>query len=90
MQEEFGSFAAYVWGFVDGETIHNEWQTVGEIPAKTRRGRGDEPRSEEAGVRFVGPTICYAHMQATGMVNDHTTDCFRWAELKAMGLKGTG
>lgn len=85
VQEEHGSFAAYVWGFVGGETIHNEWRTVAEIPAKTAEAERLSRDLKRRGFRFVGPTICYAHMQATGMVNDHTVDCFRWAELKSGG-----
>lgn len=85
VQEEFGSFADYVWRFVDGETIHNEWRTMAEIPAKTAEAETLSCDLKKRGFRFVGPTICYAHMQATGMVNDHTVDCFRWAELKRGG-----
>jgi DNA-3-methyladenine glycosylase I len=85
VQEEFGSFADYVWRFVDGETIHNEWRTMAEIPAKTAEAEALSRDLKKRGFRFVGPTICYAHMQATGMVNDHTVDCFRWAELKGGG-----
>jgi DNA-3-methyladenine glycosylase I len=82
VQEEHGSFASYVWGFVDGETIQNMWRTVGEIPAKTPEAEQLSRDLKAQGFRFVGPTICYAHMQATGMVNDHMVDCFRWAELR--------
>jgi DNA-3-methyladenine glycosylase I len=82
VQEEFGSFSAYVWGFVHGETIHNEWRTMAEISARAPEAEEMSRDLKARGFRFVGPTICYAHMQATGMVNDHTVDCFRWAELK--------
>lgn len=85
VQEEYGSFAAYVWQFVAGETIHNRWRTVAEIPAKTAEAEQMSRDLKARGFRFVGPTICYAHMQATGMVNDHTIDCFRWEELQAGG-----
>jgi DNA-3-methyladenine glycosylase I len=85
VQEEFGSFDNYVWGFVGGETIHNEWGTMAEIPAKTAEAEQLSADLKRRGFRFVGSTICYAHMQATGMVNDHTVDCFRWAELKGGG-----
>jgi DNA-3-methyladenine glycosylase I len=85
VQEEFGSFASYVWRFVEGETIHNERRTVGEIPSRTIEAEEMSRDLKKRGFRFVGPTICYAHMQATGMVNDHTVDCFRWAELKGRG-----
>jgi DNA-3-methyladenine glycosylase I len=82
VQEEFGSFAAYVWGLVDGEIIQNEWRTMAEIPAKTPEAERMSADLKKRGFRFVGPTICYAHMQATGMVNDHTVDCFRYPELR--------
>jgi DNA-3-methyladenine glycosylase I len=82
VQEDFGSFDAYVWGFVGGETIHNEWRTMAQIPAKTPEAERMSADLKKRGFRFVGPTICYAHMQATGMVNDHTVDCFRWAQLR--------
>lgn len=82
VREEFGSFDAYVWGFIDGETIHNRWLTDDEIPAKTATAERLSADLKRRGFRFVGPTIMYAHMQATGMVNDHTLDCFRWRELK--------
>lgn len=85
VQEEFGSFAGYVWRFVDGETIHNEWRNVAEIPAKTVEAERLSADLKQRGFRFVGPTIVYAHMQATGMVNDHTVDCFRWGELRGTG-----
>jgi DNA-3-methyladenine glycosylase I len=87
VQQEFGSFSAYVWGFVQGETIHNEWRTTAEIPAKTPEAEQMSRDLKTRGFRFVGPTICYAHMQATGMVNDHTVDCFGWAELKRLPTK---
>jgi DNA-3-methyladenine glycosylase I len=82
VQEESGTFAAYVWGFVAGETIQNEWRSIAEIPAKTPEAERMSADLKKRGFRFVGPTICYAHMQATGMVNDHTVDCFRHQELR--------
>lgn len=82
VQEEFGSFDAYVWPFVGGETIHNEWRGMDEIPSKTAAAERLSADLKKRGFRFVGPTIMYAHMQATGMVNDHTVDCFRWSGLK--------
>jgi DNA-3-methyladenine glycosylase I len=85
VREEFGTFDAYVWGFVDGETIQNKWQTIAEIPAKTAEAERLSADLKRRGFRFVGPTIMYAHMQATGMVNDHTVDCFRWAGLNRGG-----
>jgi DNA-3-methyladenine glycosylase I len=85
VQEEFGSFDAYVWRFVNGETIQNKWLSVGEIPVKTVEAERLSTDLRRRGFRFVGPTIVYAHMQATGMVNDHTVECFRWAELRSEG-----
>jgi DNA-3-methyladenine glycosylase I len=85
VQEEFGSFDTYVWRFVDGETIQNRWETIAEIPAKTAEAERLSKDLVRRGFRFVGPTIVYAHMQATGMVNDHTVECFRWAELNGRG-----
>jgi DNA-3-methyladenine glycosylase I len=82
VQEEFGSFDAYIWGFVGGQPIHNNWTELAQIPASTPESEKLSADLRRRGFRFVGPTICYAHMQATGMVNDHTVDCFRWQELK--------
>ncbi len=82
LQAEVGSFADYLWGFVDGQTIHNHWQGLADIPAQTDISRRMSKDLLRRGFKFVGPTICYAMMQATGMVNDHTVDCFRFAELK--------
>jgi DNA-3-methyladenine glycosylase I len=84
VQEEFGSFDSYVWRFVDGETVQNRWATTGEIPTKTVEAELLSADLKRRGFRFVGPTIVYAHMQATGMVNDHTIECFRWAELRGV------
>jgi DNA-3-methyladenine glycosylase I len=81
VQEELGSFDEYVWRFVDGETIQNSWATVADIPVKTTEAERLSADLKRRGFRFVGPTIMYAHMQATGMVNDHTVDCYRWSEL---------
>jgi DNA-3-methyladenine glycosylase I len=89
VKEEFGSFDAYIWGFTGGGTIHNAWKTTAEIPAKTLEAERMSADLKKRGFRFVGPTICYAHMQATGMVNDHTVDCFRYQELRpGYGLAG--
>lgn len=81
VQEEFGSFDAYQWRFVDGSPIRNAWGTVKEVPASTPVSDALSRDLKKRGFRFVGSTICYAHMQAVGMVNDHTVDCFRWREL---------
>lgn len=85
VQEEFGSFAAYMWRFVDGTPIQNAWQGISEVPASTPVSDTMSRDLKQRGFRFVGSTICYAHMQAVGMVNDHTTDCFRWRELGGTG-----
>jgi DNA-3-methyladenine glycosylase I len=81
IQEEFGSFAAYQWRFVDGHPLQNRWRTIREVPAATPISEALSRDLKKRGFRFVGSTICYAHMQAVGMVNDHTVDCFRWREL---------
>ena len=81
IQQEFGSFDAYMWQFVGGKPIVNSWTFGREIPAETEISRRMSQDLIKRGFRFVGPTICYAHMQAVGMVNDHTTDCFRYQEI---------
>ena len=85
VKEEFGSFDAYVWGFVGGKPIQNSWQTMLELPAKTELSERISKDLKKRGFSFVGPTIIYAFMQAVGMVNDHTTDCFRYQELASTG-----
>jgi len=82
IQEEFGSFDTYVWQFVDGKPLVNAWKTINEIPAKSMQSEIMSKELRKRGFNFVGPTICYAHMQATGMVNDHTVDCFRYLECQ--------
>lgn len=81
VQEEFGSFDAYVWRFVGGRSIRNAWKTLPQIPAKTPESEAMSKDLLGRGFKFVGPTICYAFMQAVGMVNDHLVDCFRYAEI---------
>ena len=81
VQAAFGSFDAYLWRFVDGRPIVNRWRTPAQVPAATPQSRTLSRDLEARGFRFVGPTICYAHMQAIGMVNDHLVGCFRHAEL---------
>ena len=78
VQDEFGSFDAYLWRFVDGRPVINRFRRLADIPAETERSRQLGKDLKKRGFRFVGPTICYAFMQAVGMVNDHTTDCFRY------------
>jgi DNA-3-methyladenine glycosylase I len=81
VQQEFGSFDAYIWSFVDGEPIQNAWRSLDELPAATPLSETISKDLKRRGFTFVGPTIVYAHMQATGMVNDHVVGCFRHAEL---------
>jgi len=82
LQREFGSFDAYIWQFVGGKPIQNAWGTLREIPAKTPTSDAMSKDLLSRGFKFVGSTICYAFMQAVGLVNDHTTDCFRYPQLK--------
>ncbi len=77
VQDEIGSFDAYLWGFVDGEPIVNHWTTLSEIPAETELSKAISKDLKKRGFRFVGPTAMYAFMQSAGMVDDHTVDCFR-------------
>jgi len=81
VQEELGSFDAYQWRFVDGSPIRNAWRSIREVPANTPVSDAMSRDLKRRGFRFVGSTICYAYMQAVGMVNDHTVDCFRWREV---------
>jgi DNA-3-methyladenine glycosylase I len=81
IQQEYGSFDTYMWQFVGGKPIVNAWTSGHEIPAQTEISRQMSKDLLQRGFRFVGPTICYALMQAVGMVNDHTTDCFRYQEI---------
>ena len=78
---ELESLDDYLWGFVDGSPIVNRWRTLSEIPAQTEESRAMSKDLKKRGFRFVGPTVCYAFMQATGLVNDHVVDCFRFAQL---------
>ena len=82
VQNEFGSFAAFVWQFVDGKPKQNTWRSLAEMPANTAESDAMSKALKRRGFKFVGTTICYAHMQATGMVNDHITGCFRCKELR--------
>ena len=79
LQGEWGSFDAYVWGFVGGQPIVNQWKSLREVPAETAESRALSADLKRRGFRFVGPTIIYAYMQAVGMVNDHLVTCFRHA-----------
>jgi DNA-3-methyladenine glycosylase I len=82
LQSQYGSFDAFLWRFVGGQPMQNAWQTLQEIPASTRESDAVSKELKRQGFTFVGTTICYAFMQAVGMVNDHTVECFRWQELQ--------
>lgn len=82
IQEEHGSFSEYIWGFVKGETIQNSWKSLEEVPVTTKESDLLSRDLKSRGFKFVGSTVIYAHMQACGLVNDHTVDCFRYSELK--------
>ena len=86
-QKEFGSFDSYIWRFVGGQTIQNRWVRSIDVPSKTPEAEAMSKDLKKKGLTFVGPTICYAFMQAVGMVNDHTMDCFRYLELGGRSLK---
>ncbi len=78
LQAEFGSFSKYIWGFVDGKTVQNSLKELNAVPATSVESDSLSKDLKKRGMSFVGSTIIYAHMQATGLVNDHTTDCFRY------------
>ncbi len=81
IQEEFGSFDKYIWRFVDGKPIKHKFKSLGEIPATTMESDAASKDLRQRGFKFIGSTICYAFMQAVGMVNDHTTNCFRYNQV---------
>ena len=85
VQRDFGSFDRYVWSFVGGRPNKNSRKALDEIPPQTAESEAMSKELKRRGFRFVGPTICYAFMQATGMVNDHVTSCFRYREVRAAG-----
>lgn len=80
--KEYGSFKSFIWSFVDNKPIKNSWKTISDIPATTKVSDAMSKALKKKGFKFVGSTICYAFMQAVGMVNDHTTDCFRYSQIK--------
>lgn len=82
IMEKRGSFSDFLWQFVDGQPVQNNWRTMEEVPAETAVSQTMSKVLKKQGFSFVGPTICYAFMQAVGMVNDHTIDCFRHAQVK--------
>lgn len=83
VQEEAGSFDAYVWGFVGGSRVVNHWKSLGQVPATTPLSEALSRDLRQRGFRFVGPTICYSYLQSAGLVNDHLTGCFRFPEILA-------
>lgn len=87
VQEEYGSFDSYIWQFTKGKTIQNTWGSMAEVPATTSESDIMSKVLKKRGFKFVGSTICYAFMQAAGMVNDHTADCFRYIECEQLGRK---
>ncbi len=87
IREKHASFADYLWQFVDGQPIQNRWNSIKEVPASTPESDRMSKILKKDGFKFVGSTICYAHMQATGMVNDHTVDCFRHQECRKLAKK---
>jgi len=86
VQAEFGTFDAYIWQFVGGRPKQNAWRSLAELPAKTPESEAMSKDLRKRGFNFVGPTICYAFMQAIGMVNDHVVDCFRYREVSGLRL----
>jgi DNA-3-methyladenine glycosylase I len=82
VQKEFGSFDAFVWKFVQGKTLNNAFTDFSNMPAETEESKTMSKEMKKRGFKFVGPTICYAFMQAVGLVNDHLIDCFRYSEIK--------
>jgi len=87
LQEEFSSFDAYMWRFVDGRPIQNAWKTLRQLPARTAVSDRLSKDLKQRGFKFVGSTICYAHMQAVGMVNDHLVSCFRHREVRRLARR---
>jgi len=84
LQQQYGSFDRYIWQFVKAKTIQNHWQQHSQIPVSTIESEQMSKDLKQKGFKFVGPTICYAYMQAVGMVNDHVIDCFRHKQIKAL------
>ena len=85
IQKEFGSFDAYIWAFVGGNPLQNRWRAMADIPATSSQSDALSKDLKKRGLKFVGSTIMYAHMQAAGLVNDHLTSCFRYRECAALG-----
>jgi DNA-3-methyladenine glycosylase I len=87
---ELDSLSDYLWSFVDGSPIQNRWRTLAELPAETSESKAMSKDLKRRGFRFVGPTVCYAFMQAVGLVNDHVVSCFRYQELSDVRSPGAG
>lgn len=87
VREEFGSFAKYMWQFVDGKPVINKFRHISELPATTKVSDAMSKDLKQRGFKFVGPTICYAHMQAVGMVNDHLVDCYRYRQISKSSVE---
>lgn len=88
LREEFGTFNKYIWRFVDGVPVQNRWKSLKQIPARTALSDAVSKDLKQRGFTFVGSTIVYSHMQATGMVNDHVVDCFRYKQIGALSDGG--
>jgi DNA-3-methyladenine glycosylase I len=88
VHEELGSLDSYLWSFVGDETIRNRWTSLEEIPGETAESRAMSKDLKKRGFRFVGPTVCYAFMQAAGLVNDHEVTCFRYGEVASSAARG--
>jgi DNA-3-methyladenine glycosylase I len=86
VQEEYASFNTYIWSFTNGKTIHNQYTDLSEIPASTPLSDKMSKDLKARGFKFVGSTICYAFMQASGIVNDHTVDCYRHQEIQKISF----
>jgi DNA-3-methyladenine glycosylase I len=84
LQSEYGRFANYIWQFVDGRPISNHWQSLADVPVTTKESDDMSRSLKQKGFKFVGSTICYAYMQAVGMVNDHTVECYRYHEINRL------
>ena len=89
IQDEFGSFDKYLWAFVDGKPVVNRWKDLSEIPATAELSDRVTGDLRARGLRFIGSTIIYSHLQAVGVVNDHLTSCFRYRQIKGLGQRGT-
>ena len=87
IRQEFGTFGSFLWRYVDGAPRQNAWNAMADLPARTEQSDAMSKDLKRRGFNFVGSTICYAFMQAVGMVNDHTTDCFRYKEIKKLSRK---